>query len=116
MYSRHQRYTAIDADTLQCEAAIDDPTVFNDEFTRHGETMTRVRYLIVATTLVAVVAVTAAQDRVPVVPGIDVTGMDLSVRPQDDFFRYVNGRWADDTPIPADQSAYGTFGILRERA
>ena len=26
--------------------------------------------------------------------------MDLSVRPQDDFFRYVNGRWADNTPIP----------------
>ena len=29
-------------------------------------------------------------------------GMDLSVRPQDDFFRYVNGTWADKTPIPAD--------------
>ena len=42
--------------------------------------------------------------------------MDLSVRPQDDFFRYVNGRWVDTTPIPGDLSAYGTFAILRERA
>ena len=42
--------------------------------------------------------------------------MDLSVRPQDDFFRYVNGRWVDNTPIPADQSGYGSFAILRERA
>jgi len=42
--------------------------------------------------------------------------MDLSVRPQDDFFRYVNGKWADNVPIPADQSGYGTFAILRERA
>jgi predicted metalloendopeptidase len=50
------------------------------------------------------------------VPGIDVAGMDLSVRPQDDFFRYVNGKWADNTPIPADQSGYGSFAMLRERA
>ena len=42
--------------------------------------------------------------------------MDLSVRPQDDFFRYVNGKWADNTPIPADQSGYGSFAMLRERA
>jgi len=75
-----------------------------------------VRQFIVASALIAGVAVTAAQVPAPVVPGIDVAGMDLSVRPQDDFFRYVNGRWADNTPIPADQSAYGTFAILRERS
>ena len=68
-----------------------------------------------ASVLIASVALTA-QDRVPQVPGIDVSGMDLSVRPQDDFFRYVNGKWADATPIPADQSGYGTFAMLRERA
>ena len=45
-----------------------------------------------------------------------MAGMDLSVRPQDDFFRYVNGRWFDATPIPADQSGYGSFAILRERS
>jgi len=78
--------------------------------------MERFRLLIVASTLVAAVAVTAAQAPLPVVPGIDVAGMDLSARPQDDFFRYVNGRWADDTPIPADQSGYGTFAILRDRS
>ena len=52
----------------------------------------------------------------PAGPGIDTAGMDLSVRPQDDFFRYVNGKWADNTPIPADQSGYGSFAMLRERA
>jgi putative endopeptidase len=78
--------------------------------------MKRVRHLIVASTLVAAVTVTAAQTPVPVVPGIDVAGMDLSVRPQDDFFRYVNGRWVDNTPIPADLSSYGTFAILRDRS
>jgi putative endopeptidase len=77
--------------------------------------MTLVRRFTAAAALIAAVAVAAAQER-PVVPGIDTAGMDLTVRPQDDFFRYVNGRWVDDTPIPADQSGYGTFAILRERA
>src|SRR5262245_66522387 len=42
--------------------------------------------------------------------------MDRSVRPQDDFFRFVNGLWSDKTPIPADRSNYGTFAELRDRA
>jgi len=48
--------------------------------------------------------------------GIDVSGMDRSVRPQDDFFRFVNGTWADNTPIPSDMSSYGTFPMLRDQA
>ena len=72
--------------------------------------------LVLAIVFIASVAAVTGQDRVPQVPGIDVSGMDLSVRPQDDFFRYVNGKWADNVPIPADQSGYGTFAILRERA
>jgi putative endopeptidase len=48
--------------------------------------------------------------------GIDVSGMDRSVRPQDDFFRFVNGSWADKTPIPSDMSSYGSFPILRDEA
>jgi predicted metalloendopeptidase len=78
--------------------------------------MTHFKRLLVTIAVVTAVAATAAQDRVPQVPGIDVAGMDLSVRPQDDFFRYVNGNWADNTPIPADRASYGTFGILGERS
>src|ERR1051326_970188 len=48
--------------------------------------------------------------------GIDVSGMDRSVRPQDDFFRFVNGQWADNTPIPADKSRYGSFAILADES
>src|SRR6185369_6477550 len=48
--------------------------------------------------------------------GIDITGMDRSVRPQDDFFRFVNGAWSDRTPIPSDMSSYGTFPLLRDEA
>jgi putative endopeptidase len=48
--------------------------------------------------------------------GVDTANFDRSVRPQDDFYRFVNGRWLRDTAIPADRSAYGTFVQLRDRS
>ena len=41
--------------------------------------------------------------------------LDPSVRPQDDFYSYVNGGWKKNTPIPNDRSDWGTFYELRER-
>ncbi|HWH23102.1 MAG TPA: M13 family metallopeptidase N-terminal domain-containing protein, partial [Allosphingosinicella sp.] len=46
--------------------------------------------------------------------GIDLAGMDRSVKPGDDFFQYVNGTWAKNTPIPSDRSSYGAFAMLRD--
>ncbi len=46
--------------------------------------------------------------------GIDTTNLDRSIRPQDDFFGFVNGTWIKKTEIPADQSSYGAFVELRE--
>jgi predicted metalloendopeptidase len=46
--------------------------------------------------------------------GIDTTNFDRSVRPQDDFFRFVNGGWIARTEIPADASSWGAFNELRE--
>ena len=46
--------------------------------------------------------------------GIDTAGMDTSVKPGADFFRYVKGNWAKNTPIPADKSRFGGFDILRD--
>src|SRR5690606_27469267 len=46
--------------------------------------------------------------------GIDTAGMDTSVSPGEDFFAYANGTWAKNTPIPADQSSYGSFRVLRD--
>jgi putative endopeptidase len=43
-------------------------------------------------------------------------GMDPDVRPQDDLFRHVNGRWLATTEIPADRSAWGSFVVLAERS
>src|SRR5690242_2646237 len=48
--------------------------------------------------------------------GIDTTNFDRSVRPQDDFFRFVNGGWLKRTPIPSDAPRWGTFDELDERS
>jgi predicted metalloendopeptidase len=48
--------------------------------------------------------------------GVDTTAFDRSVRPQDDFFRFVNGGWLARTEIPADRSSWGSFLELRERS
>ena len=47
--------------------------------------------------------------------GIDHSGMDLSVRPQDDLFLAMNGTWVKNTEIPADKSIWGTFFQMRDR-
>jgi len=48
--------------------------------------------------------------------GVLLANLDRSVRPQDDFFRFVNGQWLTATEIPADRSNYGTFALLEEGA
>ncbi|MFP5439150.1 MAG: M13 family metallopeptidase [Bacteroidia bacterium] len=47
-------------------------------------------------------------------PGINLQYMDTSVKPGDDFFRYVNGKWVDATQIPGDKTRWGSFDELRE--
>ena len=51
----------------------------------------------------------------PIEKGLDLSAMDTSVRPQDDFYNFVNGKWAKTAQIPADKSTWGTFQILRDK-
>ncbi len=48
--------------------------------------------------------------------GIDLRYVDHTVRPQDDLFRHVNGRWLDEAEIPADKARFGEFIRLRDEA
>jgi putative endopeptidase len=48
--------------------------------------------------------------------GIDASAQDKSVRPQDDFYRFVNGGWLNTTEIPADKPLYGAFIQLRDKS
>lgn len=47
--------------------------------------------------------------------GITIEYMDKSVRPQDDFYNYVNGGWMKVTTIPSDKASWGSFNELREK-
>ena len=48
--------------------------------------------------------------------GVDLAARDLNVQPGNDFFRYANGTWLANTPIPADRTRWGTFDMLREKS
>jgi predicted metalloendopeptidase len=42
--------------------------------------------------------------------------LDTSVRPQDDFFDYVNSKWLAENPIPDSETRWGSFSILHDEA
>ena len=48
--------------------------------------------------------------------GLFLQNFDRTVRPQDDFYRFVNGTWLKNTEIPADKSNYGAFTLLADEA
>ncbi|GAA4704459.1 M13 family metallopeptidase [Nocardioides conyzicola] len=43
-------------------------------------------------------------------------GMDVTIRPQDDLFGHVNGRWLEEVEIPSDRSSWGPFVQLADIA
>ncbi len=61
------------------------------------------------------VSATIAQNTVKKEPGINVSFMDKTVKPNNDFFRFVNGTWLDKTEIPSDKTRWGSFDELRQR-
>jgi putative endopeptidase len=64
--------------------------------------------LFIATVLIPFIGI-YAQKR-----AINEEYMDKNVRPQDDFYNYVNGNWMRTTQIPPDRSRWGSFDQLRE--
>lgn len=48
--------------------------------------------------------------------GIDLSHVESDVRPQDDLFGHVNGRWLTGYAIPADRATDGAFRSLYDRA
>lgn len=79
--------------------------------------MTRLLCLAVVLT-----ALTGCDSRTPEPPvsapmssGLDLDAVDGTVRPQDDFYRFVNGGWLDSTRIPPERASYGAFVEVHER-
>ncbi|MEV6771208.1 M13 family metallopeptidase [Nocardia sp. NPDC051030] len=47
--------------------------------------------------------------------GPDMSGSDPAIRPQDDLYRYVNGKWLKDYQLPPDKVSFGTFDEVGDR-
>lgn len=61
--------------------------------------------------ILMILLLTSCENKVEL-SGIDKSNFDTTIRPQDDFYQYVNGTWLKETEIPADKSSYGIFHIL----
>ncbi len=49
-------------------------------------------------------------------PVFNVANLDTQVSPCNDFFAFVNEKWLKANPIPADQTSWGSFMVLREKS
>jgi predicted metalloendopeptidase len=80
------------------------------------------KHRIHAAAALAAAALGACTPSSPVQPsptlglGVDTASFDRSVRPQDDFFQFVNGGWVARTEIPGDRASTGTFAQLRDQS
>src|SRR6478735_1705587 len=95
----------------------------DDEFVHDRSSMDMWKSLrlrsIVASIAIALLLVVAnqggllAQSQIVSSHGVQVSDMDPSVSPGDDFYRYANGGWLDSTQIPDGMPSYGTFEQLQ---
>lgn len=46
--------------------------------------------------------------------GLDLSNLNKSVRPADDFYEFATGGWQKSHPLPAAYSRYGSFDQLQE--
>lgn len=46
--------------------------------------------------------------------GLDLTNIDKSAKPADDFYQYATGGWQKNNPLPAAYSRFGSFDLLQD--
>ena len=62
--------------------------------------------------MLTALAMTACNQSVQLETGVDVSNLDTTARPGDDFFRYATGHWIDNNPQPAAYPRWGSFTKL----
>jgi predicted metalloendopeptidase len=71
--------------------------------------------VVLAISLIKLIPAKAAQARTALASGVDMQYVDRSVRPQDDIYRYLNGKWLDSFQLPADKATYGAFAYVDDK-
>ena len=56
-----------------------------------------------------------ASAAVPMAAGVDLEYVDPAVRPQDDPYRHLNGKWLDTFELPAYKGVYDSFAAVGDR-
>jgi putative endopeptidase len=64
-------------------------------------------------TAAAAAAATAAHPTLR--SGIDLQYVDTSVRPQDDVYQHLNGKWLRNYQLPPDKAGVGSFTIVQDK-
>ncbi|MFR9752284.1 M13 family metallopeptidase [Nocardia sp. 004] len=76
-------------------------------------------FLIALGTVPAAAALVACSDDTTPVSrtftGVDMSGADEAIRPQDDLYRHVNGKWLREYQLPPDKVAFGSTSEAAER-
>ncbi|NDU92088.1 MAG: M13 family metallopeptidase [Ferrovum sp.] len=74
------------------------------------------KWLLLGGSLMLMVAGCAELPPKPLQSGIDSQWMDATVRPQDDLYRHVSGKWLEAVAIPPDRARFGAFDELRDQS
>ena len=72
------------------------------------------KLLFSALSIMAVTATYSSFAQTKSIIFIDPANMDKSVKPGDDFYKYAGGTWMKNNPVPAKETRWGSFNILRD--
>lgn len=64
--------------------------------------------------MIPVLALASCKPAAETVPAIDLTDMDLTVSPGEDFYKYANGGWQAKNPLKPEYARFGSFDVLSE--
>lgn len=70
---------------------------------------------LVAASCATVPQAEPARESAPAEPGFDLTVLDRTTDPCDDFYQYATGGWRAANPLPATYARYGRFEELADR-
>jgi len=77
--------------------------------------MRKLTFVIITLLLGAALIMSCSSPKEDQVKGFDLSSLDTTYTPQQDFYHYAVGGWLKNNPIPEDQPLWATFTMLREK-